>query len=141
MREGIGQYKGKRKDTHKWVEGNYLRLHNPDGDDLHLIIDDRGEYHNVDPETVEEYTTMDATDGTRIYEGDIIEWFSNPLDTRKGFIFLTCGAWYVSTRGDAFRLSKIADNDDGNMNIEVVGNTEDDPDFLAEAMFFGTKTD
>lgn len=43
-----------RKDNGKIVEGYYLCLHNqqPSGDDLHIIVDECGEYHPIDSRTL-----------------------------------------------------------------------------------------
>lgn len=43
-----------RKDNGKVVEGYYLCLHNqqPSGDDLHIIVDECGEYHPIDGGTL-----------------------------------------------------------------------------------------
>ncbi len=74
MREGIGEYRGKRIDTQKWVEGNYVHLRGcKDHEDLHLIIDEHGEYHRIDPNTVGEYAGMNDKTNNQIFEGDIIK--------------------------------------------------------------------
>lgn len=46
-----------------------------DGKDLFFIVDENGEYHRADPETVGEYTGLTDSTGTGIFEGDILESF------------------------------------------------------------------
>ena len=52
MRKNIGVFRGKRKDSGEWVQGNYLCLHQSDDTDLHIIVDEHGIYNPIEPETV-----------------------------------------------------------------------------------------
>ena len=98
MREGIGEYRGKRIDTQKWVEGNYVHLRGcKEHEDLHLIIDEHGEYHRIDHDTLCEYTGLKDKNGKKIYENDIARnpcsMFNNKVEWdnhETGYVLRSC---------------------------------------------------
>lgn len=65
MRENIGVFRGKRNDNGNWAEGYYLCLHQDTDTDLHIIVDEHGEYNPVDPETVGEFAGLTDKNGKR----------------------------------------------------------------------------
>ena len=73
MREIL--FKGKSLLSGEWVEGYYI---GPIGVlDVHEICDIHditGTRVEVDPSTVCQYTGMTDKNGTKIFEGDIIQW-------------------------------------------------------------------
>ena len=66
-------FRGKRKDNGNWAEGYYLCLHQDTDTDLHIIVDEHGEYNPARPETVGEFTGLTDKNGKKIFERDIIE--------------------------------------------------------------------
>lgn len=72
MREIL--FRAKSNATQKWVDGFYEP--NPFVPGNHLIIDSSGDAYQVDPTTIGQYTGLTDRNGTKIFEGDIInaEW-------------------------------------------------------------------
>lgn len=74
--------KAKRKDNNEWVTGYYVFQRKRSGVfgqliseldfDRHLIIDLRGNSHEVIPETVGQCTGMKDKNGKWIFEGDVV---------------------------------------------------------------------
>ena len=66
-------YRGKRKDNSEWVEGYYS--YNPfmKRAEIFSFDDVRCYVFEVIPETVGQYTEVNASGGKKIFEGDIIK--------------------------------------------------------------------
>lgn len=133
MRENMGLYRGKRKDTGEWVEGFYVHLYDDKGHESHRIYPgyaetDCGDYYpdwfEVDPETVGQYTGRDDMNEQGIFEGDIIRYNTfNDFDCHSVVKFgeyeqdgsggeynpRDCIGWYVEV--DNFTCPDWAEND------------------------------
>ena len=122
MRENIGIFRGKRVDTGQWKEGYLLGLQDRiNGKDLFFIVDEMGEYHRVDPETVGEFIGLCDKDGTGIFEGDICHIYG-------GECYLGC---YEFDRVCAIELCHeylwyLAEVE----HVEIIGNIHDNPELI-----------
>ena len=119
MRENMGIYRGKRKDTGEWVNGN-LFLSDTDGRAYILagsrIVTIEWE---VDPSTVGQFTGLLDKNGERIFEGDVVT-----VDGEVGCFELQFNentATFVMD-GDAIRASF---NIFESCEVEVIGNIHD----------------
>ena len=132
-------YRGKRVDTGEWIYGFFT--HSPSGN--HYITETvcgGASPKKVQAETVGQYTgiyTMEEIDGadtrcTFIYEGDIVE----PVlitGTHTGFswgrqvVVFDRGAFCLKDRRG--QLTPIC-NYAANVQLRVLGNIHDNPDFL-----------
>ena len=142
--------RGKRKDNGEWVTGYYVFQRKRSGVfgqkiseldfDRHLIIDLRGNSHEVIPETVVRCTGLKDKNGKPIFEGDIVE--------ADGYIFFVnfgkCGGvannedyGYIGYYLDGYdEITKkvlsygLRDDICYFTNIEAIGNIHDNPELL-----------
>ena len=132
--------KAKRKDNNEWVTGYYVFQRKRSGVfgqviseldfDRHLIIDLRGNSHEVIPKTVSQYTGLEDKNGKWIFEGSVVK------DKDSGLF----GKVVFATSADGFDGMAgfmVDDVDDGLQNyngfwhlVEVIGNIHDNPELL-----------
>lgn len=146
MREIV--FRGKRRDTGKWVEGYFVHCKSeweeervaeiipPETDRIY-----RGEYdlydvHEVDPDTVGQFTGLTDKNGTRIFEGDIVRverWLYSGENKKEREVFNGV-VWYdekrtcFGLRSTKYRCLPIA-RFKGDY-ITVIGNIHDNPELL-----------
>ena len=132
MREILSR--GKRIDNGKWVEGYYLCLHHDE--DLHIIVDEHGEYHRCDPDTIGQYTCLTDKNRKRIFEWDVLR------ANKDGFIGVvkyipTIASFIVEisdTTSEYYHYSPLNEGDLSRGLIleytEIIGNIHDNPELL-----------
>lgn len=76
-------------DNPKWVYGYYAKTAHDIGipSGIPIIVDDNGDWDKIDPETLCQFTGLYDKDGTRVFEGDILQ-----ISKRRGVL----GAYYDS---------------------------------------------
>ena len=134
------KFRGKRLDNGEWVVGSLLQ----DDYGTCMIVefaDHHEQWHEVDPETVGQFTGVKDKNGTRIFEGDVIECldsFDSPIRHRvefrpeKGYFAL-----FLIKGGDPWAI-KVGNPDVGYIcqsHIDkwskyIIGNIYDNPDLL-----------
>ena len=124
MREYL--FRGKMIANGKWSEGNLLVTKQgccitPDATVL-------GSYGAVNPETVGQYTGMTDKNGTKIFEGDIIDFLYRSDSDSYGVVHYDAdetefGFEYNSIFEGLGRYYRSED-------IEVIGNIYDNPELL-----------
>ncbi|HAX83227.1 MAG TPA: hypothetical protein DCY15_01625 [Ruminococcaceae bacterium] len=126
MREIL--FRGKSIITNEWVYGGIIA---PYGEEKYYIINNTSDLSELDadpvnPETVGQYTGITDRNGTKIFEGDIIQ-----VDEIEDPTFLV--AWNNDDAGfelvdDGFYLPLFGTI--SGQNIKVIGNIHDNPELL-----------
>lgn len=135
MREIL--FRGKQVNNDEWVIGNLICLDVPkdiisDEEFDCYIGDSRGIYSfRVNPSTVGQYTGLTDKNGNKIFEGDIIKHFNDPLNplcydvyqivfnkTRCMFEGRLHKSWAAELRP--------------NLKYEIIGNIYDNPELIKQ---------
>lgn len=132
MREIL--FRGKRLDNGEWVEGYFVNFwlvhykrHQP------FIMDEMGVSCEVDPATVGQYTGLTDKNGKRIFEGDVIECWSEGVRARGTVQQNRGGLWIIYPAWQKRIMWGLCPNEDGSTDVEIIGNIHDSPELLQEA--------
>ena len=137
MREII--FRGKRIDNGEWVNGTpfisqncckmifAMALH-PD------FVEDGNVYYSegypVDPETVDQYTGLTDKNGTKIFEGDIIECWSEGVKAKGTVQKRKDGLWIIYPAWQKTITWGLCPDEYCHTTVEVIGNIHDNPELL-----------
>lgn len=136
MREIV--FRGKDIDNKGWVYGALVQQQDDPLREKTLIISysnyQYGDFseaviHEVDPETVRQYTGFVDKNSKKIFEGDIVSIYNS-----KAFLFVVewNGNQYVlkcTTNGVSDNILNVIESPE---DVEVVGNIYDNPELLKE---------
>lgn len=148
MREIL--FRGKRTDNNDWICGSlvamddkysygdtniFSRLHIVEMQKMSMKYFSKGcgvlidnSLIQIHEETAGQYTWLTDKNGTKIFEGDILEYDEEGYEyTIKARVVFSCGAFYaIGDDGGEYRISDL----DKDTTVEVVGNIHDNKDLI-----------
>ena len=131
-------FRGKRKDNGEWGYGYYSvdRIRKVNRFYVAPIIwqtvEDGGGGAEITPETVGQYTGIIDALGTKIFEGDIVEFEDRAVDSdeifiTRGVVAFADGQFYITNRLTVEMEDLVFM---GKLDGEVVGNMYDNPELM-----------
>ena len=124
-------FRGKEKDSGKWIYGDLRHISDGHGGYILCIVDNTNGRNNdvtgveVLPETVGQYTGLTDKNGVRIFEGDIVSLVKHDSLIYK-VVYVPCRYELVNSKGVNCFVLDIYKSE----NIEVIGNIYDNPELL-----------
>lgn len=119
MREIL--FRGKRCDNSEWVEGD-LHQYNHQYD---YIIDKFDFRYSVNHLTVGQYTGMTDKNGRKIFEGDIVECWSEGVKAKGNVQQRNDGLWIIYPAWQKLIMWGLCPDEYGNTTVEIIGNIHD----------------
>lgn len=126
MREIL--FRGKVLYEKCWIEGSLYIV-----DGLTFMIRPRMQTLQVDAESVGQYTGLTDKNGKRIFEGDIIECWSEGVRARGTVQQRKDGMWIIYPAWQKHIMWGLCPNEYGTTSVEVIGNIHDNPELSQEA--------
>ena len=131
MREIL--FRGKRKDNGDWVYGAFLHLNV--GKDF--ICDGtvwigtlQPCKYEVDPETVGQFTGLTDKNGKKIFEGDIVDCWSEGVNAQGAVQQRKDGLWIIYPAWQKTIMWGLCPDEYCHTTVEVIGNIHDNPELL-----------
>lgn len=129
MREIL--FRGKRVDNGEWVEGSLSTEYLKECGCV-MISPTADTCYKVDPETVGQYTGLTDKNGVKIFEGDIVECWSEGVKARGTVQQRIDGLWIIYPAWQKRIMWGLCPDNDDNTTVEVIGNIHDNPELLVE---------
>ena len=130
MREIL--FHGKRADNGEWVEGDVLQTRYHSGHIEYQIMPQTpvSSAYPVLSETVGQYTGLTDKNGKRIFEGDIVECWSEGVKACGTVQQRIDGLWIIYPAWQKRIMWGLCPDNDGNTTVEIVGNIHDNPELM-----------
>lgn len=130
MREIL--FRGKLLSDGRWAEGNLdikksgVCIITPDETPV-------GCYGQVDPKTVGQYTGLTDGHGKRIFEGDIVDCWSEGVNAQGTVQQRKDGLWIIYPAWQKTIMWGLCPDEYCNTTVEVIGNIHDNPEMIGGA--------
>ena len=118
------KFRGQRLDNREWVYGGYY------GDEKRawIVVVTPTEYgrsilkYEVDPSTVEQYTGLKDKNGKEIWEGDIVDCWSEGVNAQGEVQQRKDGLWIIYPAWQKRVMWGLCPDKYSNTTVEVIGN-------------------
>lgn len=147
MREGIGLYRGKRKDNGEWIEGYFYIKYFQDLPHGRFVIQYKPKNNSemwqpeymaaeIYPETVGQYTRLNDKNRNKIFEGDIGRYKQTDGAKRNGKPIICTGKVIYNEKTASYAVKS---KDEYGVeyfdyfpikDFEIIGNCIDNPELL-----------
>lgn len=123
-------FRGKRTDNNKWVYGS------PIFQDNYVLIrfwnSEEFEYEEylVAPETIAQYTGLTDKNGKKIFEGDIVDCWSEGVNAQGTVQQRQDGLWIIYPAWQKHIMWGLCPDEYSNTTVEVIGNIHDNPELI-----------
>lgn len=129
MREIL--FRGKRIDNGEWVYGTLFEI--TDAHDPFIMFKNRhGFSEQVSRETVSQYTGLKDRKGKPIFEGDIVDCWSEGVNAKGTVQQRKDGLWIIYPAWQKTIMWSLCPDEYCNTTVEVIGNIHDNPELLKE---------
>lgn len=139
--------------TGKWYEGHYMTLSettfcfaedyaaHPDNTKHYIVFDRMIDWGlpnehwkvRIDPETLGQYTGLTDKNGKRIFEGDIVECWSEGVCARGTVQQRKDGLWIIYPSWQKHIMWGLCPDDLSHTTVEIIGNIHDNPELMEVA--------
>ena len=127
MREIL--FRGKFHD--KWVEGSLLYDEENNKAFIAEHFEDEAAYlREVIPKTVGQYTGLTDKNGKKIFEGDIVDCWSEGVNAQGTVQQRRDGLWIIYPAWQKHIMWGLCPNEYSHTAVEVIGNIHDNPELI-----------
>ena len=126
------KFRGKSKETGKWVYGSYHKDEVTGKSFIMRRIDDLCYQEPVDPETVGQSIGIADIKDDEMYEGDIVSIVGGDFKKRMCMIKFDCWGFVLMETWPFNETAYIGECDIDEMDIEIIGNACENPDLAEE---------
>lgn len=143
-------FRGKRLDNGKWVEGFYFERKDTSGKIIEAVIikdayeqimygqrfirsNMRSECFRIDPETVGQFAGLTDKNGKKIFEGDIIECWSEGVKAKGTVQQNRGGLWIIYPEWQKYIMWRLCPHEDGSTDVEIIGNIHDNQELMEDS--------
>lgn len=144
-------FRGKRIDNGEWVSSGNLITFNDEGEGKlffipelnakcicthdeqdNIISFNSGTFYKVDPATIGQFTGLTDQHGKQIFEGDIIECWSEGVKARGTVQQNRGGLWIIYPAWQKRIMWGLCPNEDCSTDVKIIGNIHDNPELVEE---------